>query len=121
MHIIYHQILYILLYSKLTASSSNAIISLDILFEVKKLALTKSIDDVYSCIHVNAIKARLDMSIHNHEEKKRWIEATNLIHKDVVYKYLDYEIKVEKQEVKYLEDFLGMNKMINKKCNELSK
>ncbi|CAH1441344.1 unnamed protein product [Lactuca virosa] len=103
------------------ASSSNANNSLDILSEVKKLDVTKSFDDAYSCIHVNAIKARLDTSIHNREEKKRRIEATNLIHKDVVYKYLHEEIKAEKQEVKYLEDLLGMIKTINKKCNELNK
>ncbi|CAI9271811.1 unnamed protein product [Lactuca saligna] len=37
------------------ASSSNANNSSDILSEVKKLALTKSIDEVYLCIHVNVL------------------------------------------------------------------
>nr|KAJ0192500.1 hypothetical protein LSAT_V11C800439730 [Lactuca sativa] len=96
------------------ASSSNANNSSDILSKVKKLALTKSIDVAYSCIHVNEIKSCIDTFIHNLEEKKRHIEATNLIHKDVVYKYLDDEIKVEKQEVKYLEVFLGI--MLNTRC-----
>nr|KAJ0202412.1 hypothetical protein LSAT_V11C600332130 [Lactuca sativa] len=71
---------------------------LRIFCQLKKFALTKSINDAYSCIHVNAIKARLDISIQNHEEKKTRIEATNFIHNDVVYKYLDDKIKLEKQE-----------------------
>ena len=76
---------------------------------------------MYTCINVDTIKVKLDTSIQNHEEKKTRIEATNLIHKDVVYKYLHDAIKVEKQEVKYLEDLHRMIKMINKKCNKLSK
>ncbi|CAH1421114.1 unnamed protein product [Lactuca virosa] len=102
-------------------SSSNANNSSDILSEVRKPALTKCIDDAYSCIHLNEIKTRLDTSIQNREEKKIRIEASNLIHKYVVDKFIDDEIKAAKQEVKYLEDLHGMIKMINKKCNELSK
>ncbi|CAH1452327.1 unnamed protein product [Lactuca virosa] len=87
------------------ASSSKANNSLDILSEVKKLSLTKSIDHVYSCINMNAIKAMLDTSIQNREEKKRQIEETNLIHKDVVHKYLDDEINVGKKKISNLQAF----------------
>ncbi|CAH1443894.1 unnamed protein product [Lactuca virosa] len=88
------------------ASSLNANNSSHILYEVKKPALTKSINDTYSFSHMNAIRPRLETSNQNHEEKQREIESTNLIHKDVVSKYLYDEIRAENKKLNILKTFV---------------